>query len=109
VALQRTAYVSEAVLYDDTGLSALSEPLEENRKLVAAGEALVAKMDSRIVGAVRGVRKGTSRSLSPTQSMPFCSIRQPRSASSTTRPLLKLSPKRVDKSPLQTARATVNR
>lgn len=55
--VQRAAYVSEARLYDNTRLSALSEPMEEIRKSVAAGEVLVAKMDSRIVGAVRGVRK----------------------------------------------------
>lgn len=55
--VQRAAYVSEALLYDTTRLSALSEPIEEILKPVAAGEALVAKMDSRIVGAVRGVRK----------------------------------------------------
>jgi ribosomal protein S18 acetylase RimI-like enzyme len=49
--------VSEALLYDNTRLSALSEPMEEIRKSVAAGEVLVAKMGSRIVGAVRGVRR----------------------------------------------------
>jgi ribosomal protein S18 acetylase RimI-like enzyme len=55
--VQRAAYVSEARLYDNTRLSALSEPVEEILKAVVAGEVLVAKMDSRIVGAVRGVRK----------------------------------------------------
>src|SRR4051812_1596474 len=55
--VQRAAYVSEAILYDNTRLSALSEPLEEIRKSVAAGEVLVGKGGSRIVGAVRGVRK----------------------------------------------------
>jgi ribosomal protein S18 acetylase RimI-like enzyme len=55
--VQRAAYVSEARLYDNTRLSALSEPMEEIRKSVAAGEVLVAKMGSRIVGAVRGVRQ----------------------------------------------------
>jgi ribosomal protein S18 acetylase RimI-like enzyme len=55
--VQRAAYVSEALLYDTTRLSALSEPMEAILKSVAAGEALVAKMGSRIVGAVRGVRK----------------------------------------------------
>lgn len=56
--VQRAAYVSEALLYDTTRLSALSEPLAEIRKSVAAGEVLVARMDSRIVGSVRGVRQG---------------------------------------------------
>lgn len=56
--VQRAAYVSEAILYDNTRLSALSEPLEEILKSVAAGEVLVARMGSRIVGAVRGVRTG---------------------------------------------------
>lgn len=55
--VQRAAYVSEARLYDNTRLSALSEPVEEVLKSVAAGEVLVAKMGSWIVGAVRGVRK----------------------------------------------------
>lgn len=55
--VQRAAYVSEAQLYDNTSLSALSEPLAEIRKSIAADEVLVAKMGSRIVGAVRGVRK----------------------------------------------------
>ncbi|MFD1048703.1 hypothetical protein ACFQ1S_25825, partial [Kibdelosporangium lantanae] len=56
--VQRAAYVSEALLYKTTGLSALSEPLEDILKAVTAGEVLVAKVGSRIVGAVRGVRKG---------------------------------------------------
>jgi ribosomal protein S18 acetylase RimI-like enzyme len=55
--VQRAAYVSEALLYDNTRLSALSEPMEDIVKSVAAGEVLIAKIDSRIVGAVRGVRK----------------------------------------------------
>jgi ribosomal protein S18 acetylase RimI-like enzyme len=53
--VQRAAYVSEAQLYDNTRLSALSEPMEEIRKSITADEVLVAKMGSRIVGAVRGV------------------------------------------------------
>src|SRR4051794_5176024 len=56
--VQRAAYVSEALLYDTTRLSALSEPMEEIRASVAAGEVLVARVGSRIVGAVRGVRAG---------------------------------------------------
>lgn len=55
--VQRAAYVSEAILYDSTRLSALSEPLAEIRESVAAGEVLVAKVGSRIVGSVRGVRR----------------------------------------------------
>ncbi len=55
--VQRAAYVSEALLYDTTRLSALAEPMAEILESIAAGEVLVAKMGSRIVGAVRGVRK----------------------------------------------------
>jgi ribosomal protein S18 acetylase RimI-like enzyme len=55
--VQRAAYVSEAQLYDNTRLSALSEPMEEIRKSITANEVLVAKMGSRIVGSVRGVRR----------------------------------------------------
>src|ERR1041384_3777771 len=55
--VQRAAYVSEALLYATTRLSALSEPLANISKSVAAGEVLVAKAGSRIIGAVRGVRK----------------------------------------------------
>jgi ribosomal protein S18 acetylase RimI-like enzyme len=53
--VQRAAYVSEARLYDNTRLSALSEPMEEIRKSITADQVLVAKMGSRIVGSVRGV------------------------------------------------------
>jgi ribosomal protein S18 acetylase RimI-like enzyme len=49
--------VSEARLYDNTRLSALSEPIEEIRKSITANEVLVAKMGSRIVGSIRGVRR----------------------------------------------------
>lgn len=56
--VQRAAYMSEARLYDNTRLSALSEPMAEIRKSIMADEVLVAKMGSRIVGAVRGVRQG---------------------------------------------------
>jgi GNAT superfamily N-acetyltransferase len=54
--VQRAAYVSEALLYDTTRLSALSEPIEEICASVAAGEVQVAKLGTRVVGAVRGVR-----------------------------------------------------
>jgi GNAT superfamily N-acetyltransferase len=56
MSVQRAAYGSEALLYDTTRLSALSEPMEEIRASVAAGEVLVARLGRRIVGAVRGVR-----------------------------------------------------
>ena len=55
--VQRAAYVSEALLYDTTRLSALSEPIEQIRAAAAAGEVLVARSGSRIIGAVRGVRE----------------------------------------------------
>ncbi|CAM03453.1 acetyltransferase (GNAT) family protein [Saccharopolyspora erythraea NRRL 2338] len=56
--VQRAAYVSEAQLYDNPHFSALREPIEEIREAIAAGEVLVAKAGTRIVGAVRGTRQG---------------------------------------------------
>jgi ribosomal protein S18 acetylase RimI-like enzyme len=52
--VQRAAYVSEAQLYDNPHLSALSEPLSSVRTSIAADLVLVARVDTRIVGAVRG-------------------------------------------------------
>lgn len=52
--VQRAAYVSEAQLYDNPGFSALTETLDEVHAAVAAGGVLIAKLGSRIVGAVRG-------------------------------------------------------
>jgi ribosomal protein S18 acetylase RimI-like enzyme len=56
--VQRAAYVSEAQAYDNPHMSALSEPLDDIRAAVGRREVLVAKLGSRIVGAVRGERQG---------------------------------------------------
>lgn len=52
--VQRAAYVSEALLYDNTKFTAFTETLDEIHAVVAAGGVLIAKLGSRIVGAVRG-------------------------------------------------------
>jgi ribosomal protein S18 acetylase RimI-like enzyme len=56
--VQRAAYVSEAQLYDNPYLSALSEPLVSVRKAIADEIVLVARIGTRIVGAVRGRLEG---------------------------------------------------
>ena len=52
--VQRAAYVSEAQLYDNPHFSALSEPLESVRAAIESEIVLVARVGTRIVGAVRG-------------------------------------------------------
>jgi GNAT superfamily N-acetyltransferase len=52
--VQRAAYVSEALLYDNTHFSALSEPLDSVRTAIETEVVLVARLGPRIVGAVRG-------------------------------------------------------
>lgn len=60
--VQRAAYVSEALLYDNPRFSALTETLDDVRAAVDADQVLVARVGSseasagstRIVGAVRG-------------------------------------------------------
>jgi GNAT superfamily N-acetyltransferase len=54
--VQRAAYVSEAILYDNPRFSALTETLDDVHAAVTAGQVLVARHQSgtRIVGAVRG-------------------------------------------------------
>jgi GNAT superfamily N-acetyltransferase len=52
--VQRAAYVSEAQLYDNPKLSALTESLDDVRAAIETGAVLVAKRGTRIVGAVRG-------------------------------------------------------
>lgn len=54
ITVQRAAYVSEAQLYDNPHLSALSEPLESVRRAIADEVVLVARRGPRIIGAVRG-------------------------------------------------------
>ena len=56
--VQRAAYVSEARLYDNPYLSALTETVAEVRAAIERGQVLVALDGHRIVGAVRGVRDG---------------------------------------------------
>ena len=56
--VQRAAYVSEAQLYDNTGFSALSEPVESVRSAIETEVVLVARLGQRIVGAVRGRIEG---------------------------------------------------
>jgi len=56
--VQRAAYVTEAQAYDNPHFSALSEPIEQIRASIANGEVLVARIGTRLVGAVRGVRDG---------------------------------------------------
>lgn len=56
--VQRAAYVSEAQLYDNPRFSALTETLTEVAAAVAGGGVLVARLGTRIVGAVRGELAG---------------------------------------------------
>ena len=56
--VQRAAYVSEAQLYDNPHLSALSEPLDNVRSAIETEVVLVAREGTRIVGAVRGRVEG---------------------------------------------------
>lgn len=56
--VQRAAYVSEAQLYDNTGFSALSEPIESVRSAIETEVVLVARLGPRIIGAVRGRIEG---------------------------------------------------
>jgi hypothetical protein len=48
--VQRAAYVSEAQLYDNPHLSALSEPVESVRTAIESEVVLVARLGPRIVG-----------------------------------------------------------
>jgi GNAT superfamily N-acetyltransferase len=57
--VQRAAYVSEAQLYGTPHFSALTESVAEVRKAVADSVVLVARVGTRIVGAVRGVVDGS--------------------------------------------------
>ncbi|HEX6359885.1 GNAT family N-acetyltransferase [Actinophytocola sp.] len=57
--VQRAAYVSEARLYDNPHLSALTESLASVREAIASEIVLVARAGTRIVGAVRGRVEGT--------------------------------------------------
>ncbi len=54
--VQRAAYVSEAQLYNNPMLSALTETLDDVRAAVADGCVLVARLGPRVVGAARGIR-----------------------------------------------------
>jgi ribosomal protein S18 acetylase RimI-like enzyme len=56
--VQRAAYVTEAQLYGNATFSALTESLDGVRAAIDAGGVLVARLGTRIVGAVRGVLVG---------------------------------------------------
>jgi ribosomal protein S18 acetylase RimI-like enzyme len=56
--VQRAAYVSEAQLYDTPHFSALTESVDDVRKAIEESVVLVARLGTRIVGAVRGVMDG---------------------------------------------------
>ena len=58
--LQRAAYVTEAQLYGDVSLPALTQTLEELRAELTAGIALKAVLGQRIVGAVRARVEGAA-------------------------------------------------
>ena len=51
--LQRAAYVTEAQLYDDVGLPALVQSLDDLRAELAGSRCTGAWLDGRLVGAVR--------------------------------------------------------
>lgn len=56
--LQRAAYVTEAQLYGDCFLPALTQSLQELQTELAEGFALKAVRDGRIIGAIRARRDG---------------------------------------------------
>lgn len=56
--VQHAAYVTEAQLYDDPHIVPLHDTVEDVCGAVAAGQVLVAREGSRVVGAVRGVVDG---------------------------------------------------
>jgi GNAT superfamily N-acetyltransferase len=56
--VQHAAYVTEAQLYDDPHIVPLNDTLDDVRAAIVAGQALVARDGSRVVGAVRGVVDG---------------------------------------------------
>lgn len=56
--VQRAAYVTEAQLYGDCYLPALTQSLQELQAELAAGLALKAVRDGRIIGTVRARREG---------------------------------------------------
>jgi ribosomal protein S18 acetylase RimI-like enzyme len=58
--LQRAAYVSEAQLYRDAFLPALTQSLDELRAELATSSALKAVVGHRIVGAIRARLDGTT-------------------------------------------------
>jgi len=53
LALQKLAYQSEAAIYNEFGISPLTQTLEEMRADLARQTCLKATMDGRIVGSVR--------------------------------------------------------
>jgi ribosomal protein S18 acetylase RimI-like enzyme len=56
--LQRAAYASEALLYDDPGIPPLTQTLEELEAEMAASLVLKAVADGRVVGSIRARIEG---------------------------------------------------
>lgn len=57
--VQRAAFAGEAQAYADPFLPPLVETLAQLEAAIAAGQVLVARLDGRLVGAVRRVLNGT--------------------------------------------------
>lgn len=55
--LQRAAFVSEAQIYGTADMPPLTQTLEELTAELAAGSGLTARIDGRLVGAIRFVEK----------------------------------------------------
>lgn len=55
--LQRAAFVSEAQIYGSADMPPLTQTLEEVRAELRAGDGLTARIDGRLVGAIRFVEK----------------------------------------------------
>ncbi len=56
--LQRAAYATEAQIYADPFLPALTQTFEELQREISSGDGLTLRHDGRLVAAVRTVRKG---------------------------------------------------
>ncbi|WP_336640704.1 GNAT family N-acetyltransferase [Microbacterium sp. USHLN272] len=56
--IQRAAFVSEAQIYGSADMPPLTQTLDEVRAELAAGEGFAARLDGRVVGAIR-FRDGT--------------------------------------------------
>ncbi|MGY1813709.1 GNAT family N-acetyltransferase [Blastococcus sp. SYSU D00820] len=70
--LQRAAFVTEAQVYGDPHLPALTETLEELREVLARDVVLVAVRGARVVGAVRGRVTGDELAVGRLTVVPDC-------------------------------------